>query len=106
MLSADSEDMLEYSPILQSSNIFTRFTISLAKDKKLKKTKKNVEKVCNVEKGLACCMFLPSQKKIILLFFDLKIPDPKPGDPLIKFSGLNNLFSEVINSIVSFSSQI
>jgi len=37
-----------------------------------------------------------------LLFFELKIPNPTPGDPLIKFSGLNNLFSEVINSIVSF----
>ena len=37
-----------------------------------------------------------------LLFFDLKIPVPSPGDPLAKFSGLNNLFSEVINSIVSF----
>ena len=31
-----------------------------------------------------------------------KIPDPKPGDPLNKLSGLNNLFSEVINSIASF----
>jgi hypothetical protein len=41
-----------------------------------------------------------------LLFFELKIPVPTPGDPAIKFSGLNNLFSEVINSAVSFSSQI
>ena len=32
-----------------------------------------------------------------LLFFDLKIPLPTPGDPLTRFSGLNNLFSEVIN---------